>query len=93
MNKIVFLLSFLLLLIVGGMTASGTRDDEKHLSSVSENLEALRVGNSRKQCWLDVTQSHHPCASKGKYGCSPCDEIVPPGPFPPPPSPPPTPAD
>lgn len=52
-------------------------------SSVSENLKALTAGNPKKQCWMDLTSTKTPCAQYGQIGCAPCDDLLPPGPFPP----------
>ncbi len=94
MKQKLFSLLALFLFVSMGLTTdtkAGSIGDELN-SSVSENLKALTAGNPNQQCWMDVTKPNTPCAKEGRYGCAPCDNLLPPGPFPPTPPPPPTPA-
>jgi len=85
MKQKLFSLLALFLFVSIGLTTDTKADSmgNERTSSVSENLKALTAGNPKEQCWMDVTDPKTPCAKNGRYGCAPCDHLLPPGPFPP----------
>lgn len=85
MKQKLFSLLALFLFVSIGLTTDTKADSmgNELNSSVSENLKALTAGNPKKQCWVDYTQKGAPCANSGQEGCAPCDDLLPPGPFPP----------
>ena len=50
---------------------------------LTTDTKADSMGNPKKQCWMDLTSTKTPCAQYGQIGCAPCDDLLPPGPFPP----------
>ena len=85
MKQKLFSLLALFLFVSIGLTTDTKADSmgNELNSSVSENLKALTAGNPKKQCWMDITSTKTPCAQYGQIGCAPCDDLLPPGPFPP----------